>query len=467
MLSALVPSFRQLDDGAMRRPIGPSQTLLAALAFVAVLLVPPMAQPTWAQSSGEGSIYSRFGLGSLSDFSASQSQALGGGAYALRSLNYNPDANPSLWSDQVYTRLSGSVAYKSITVQNDRGETGRLTSGTVQAVQFSFPLIERELGVGISFQPYSRSNYSATKQDSVAVGPFGEETAPFQITFRGSGGLHKLRGGLGYRFGDVLSVGATVDLIFGIIESQRQTSFTETAVGLQDALLSDGVRLSGVTGSLGSHMAFADVFSADDALSVGAAVTLPAELSGLRYRTLDEDLARDTLSTQRGEVSLPWRGRLGMAYQPNTQWTVVADGLYEPWSSFTSTFSGSTARTQPSRFPVRGAETLTNRWRLSAGAEVVPAGDDELRGYLAQVGYRLGAYMEQMYIRPDLHTNLRTYAVTAGLSLPTSLSGTRVDFNVKGGTRGTTSNDFVRDTFYGLSLHVNFGERWFQQRKLR
>ena len=98
---------------------------------------------------------------------------------------------------------------------------------------------------------------------------------------------------------------------------------------------------------------------------------------------------------------------------------------------------------------------------------MVPAGEEQLAGYFAQAAYRFGGYVEQMYVQPDGQTNLYEYGLTAGISLPTSLSGTRIDLNTSVGTRGTTSNSLVRDTFFGVSLHVNFGERWFQRRKLR
>ncbi len=448
------------------RVLGVTRSLfLWALFFAVVLLAVPPAQ---AQSNGEGTIYSRFGVGSLLDFSSSQSQAMGGGGYALRSLNYNPDANPALWSDQVYTRLSGGASYQSVSVENDRGNSSRLSSGNVQAIQFNFPLYERTLGVGLSFQPYSRSNYNVVDSDtstSISVG--GQSvTASSERIFSGSGGLHRLRGGLGYRITDMLSVGASADFLFGVTESRRRTTWPNTQA-LRDVVVSDGVQLSGLTGTLGGHLALADVLASNDALSIGAAVTLPTFLSGERYRTLDEDLARDTLSTRRGDVTLPWSGRLGVSYQPNPRWTFVLDGVFEPWSTFSSDFSAGSDETSPVGFPVGGTGTLTDRWRLSTGAEVVPAGEDQLTGYFAQAAYRFGGYVEQMYVRPDRQTTLYEFAATAGISLPTSLSGTRIDVNTVAGTRGTTSSSLVRDTFFGVSLHVNFGERWFQRRKLR
>jgi len=460
---AVRPFLQSVREGSRRAGMPVRLLLWGVCLVVGLLWSAPSVQ---AQSNGEGTIYSRFGMGSLLEFSSSQSDAMGGGGYALRSLNYNPDANPALWSDQVFTRLSGSANYRSVSVQDGQGNSGRLTSGNVQALQFNFPLYERTLGVGLSFQPYSRSNYSAIRAGSVPVGPRQDAEADYETTFSGSGGLHRLRGGLGYRINDLLRVGASADFLFGILESRRRTTWTNTQA-LRNTIVSDGVQLSGLTGTLGAHLALADVFADDDAFSVGAAVTLPASLSGERYRTLDEDLARDTLSTEQGDVTLPWKSRLGLSYQPNARWTIVIDGVFAPWSTFSSSFSNRSQQTAPARFPVGGTGTLTDRWRLSTGAEVVPAGEDRLAGYFAQAAYRFGGYAEQLYVRPNQQTTLHEFGVTAGISLPTSLAGTRIDLNTTAGTRGTTSDSLVRDRFFEVSLHVNFGERWFQRRKLR
>lgn len=455
--------YRTIRDDVMRAQGARQLLLVGALLATGLMLSAP---PVQAQSNGEGTIYSRFGIGSLTSFSSSQSQALGGGGVALRTLNYSPDANPALWSDQVLTRLAGGASVHSTSSTDNSGSSGQLTSGNFQAFQFNFPLYERKLGFGLSFQPYSRSNYQISRTE---LDPEDTEFA-HRVDFSGSGGLQRLRGGLGYRINDVLSVGATADLLFGVIESQRQTTWLENTQAFRDVLVSDGVQISGFTSTLGSHLALADIFAEDDALSIGASVSLPASLSGERFRTLDQNLeaiAPDTLSNRNGNIELPWKAQLGVSYQPNATWTFVADGSFEPWSNFSSDFPGGATDTAPIRFPVGGTSTLTDRWRISTGAEVVPAGEDQLAGYLSQVAYRLGGYVEHLYVRPDKQTDLYEFAVTAGFSLPTSLSGTRIDLNTRAGTRGTTSNSLVRDTFIGFSLHINFGERWFKRRKLR
>jgi hypothetical protein len=436
-----------------------TRTVLGLASLLALLLGPGLAH---AQSNGDGSIYSRFGLGSLQTFSSPQSQAMGGGGYAIRSLNYNPTANPALWSDQIYTRLSLGGSYETVSATDDQDNTSQLAAGSVEALQFSFPLYDRQLGVGLSFQPFTQHNYR-TRQSGTLSGT----NESYDLNSRGGGGLHSFRGGLGYRINEALRVGASVDVIFGILERRRSTTFDQTD-GLQDARVSDETRLAGVGGTFGAHLALADVLQSDDALSIGAAVSLPTTLNGKRVLTVSEnrDVSSDTLSGPiDGDVSIPWRGQLGVAYQPDDRWTITVDGLYEPWSSFSSSFSTTTSLAE--RFPAGGEETLTDRWRVSAGTEFMPAGDDQFTGYFQRVAYRLGAYTERLYVQPDGTTNLHTYAVTGGLSLPTALSGTRIDLNLHAGTRGTTKDALVRDRFYGVSLHINFGEEWFQKRKLR
>jgi hypothetical protein len=263
----------------------------------------------------------------------------------------------------------------------------------------------------------------------------------------------------------MVSVGASVDVLFGIIEGERTTEFDRTT--LRTVNVEDATRLAGVTGTFGGHFAFADVLQQDDALSLGAAVALPTTLSGTRVLTRGEgrDLSPDTLASVDGDVTLPWRGRLGVAYQPNPRWTLTADGLYEPWSTFDSSFGRESPFNR--RFPQGGVGTLTDRWRVSLGAEFLPGLDDPLSGFFANVAYRLGGYTEHLYVRPDGETSLQTYALTGGFSFPTALAGTRIDLNLEAGSRGTTDAGFVRDNFFRVALYVNFGERWFRERKLR
>ena len=439
---------------------------LARRSILAVLigLLPVVAA---AQSNGDGTVYSRFGLGELSTFASPQTQALGGGGAGLRSLNYTSFSNPALWSDQVLTRFVAGANYQRIRAQGGPGPDSRLTAGTLNAIQFSFPIYSRTLGFSVGYQPYSQMNYRVIRQSETPFqfGPSPTDTTSYTVDFEGQGGIQQISGGLGWRINSAISVGASVDALFGILEENRQTRIQPSSV-FAPVNFTDATRLRGVTSTLGALLTLPELFGGEDVLSLGGSFTLPTDLSGRRVRTLGESLSRDTIGTvEDGTVSLPWRVRGGLAYKPNNQVVIVADGLYAPWSTAESTFDGSASG--PGAFPLGGTDQLGDRWRASAGLEYLPAGNDALASFFYRTAYRIGGYYEQSYVAPVDGHPIDVRAVTAGISLPTALSGTRLDLDVRVGTRGTTSQGLVRDVFYGLSINVNIGERWFQERKLR
>jgi hypothetical protein len=439
-----------------------------SLLLVMVGLIASSA-PAHAQSSGQGSIYSRYGLGTLRGAGSSQAQALGGGGFALRSLNYVGFSNPALWSDQVLARVSGSAEYRTVQTTSASGAETQVAGGTFDALRLSFPVLSERLGIGFAFQPFSRANYRVQRSGALPPNTVRDTTTGYTVTFEGRGGLQRITGGAGYRVNEWLSVGARVDYLFGIIENGRRTSFADPA--FDGTNLTEATRLRGVTGTIGVHFALADVLSDDDALSIGGAVTLPTTLQGTRTRTLDESLDRDTLRVfngqpqQDGSVRLPLRSRFGIAYQPDERWTFVADGRYEPWTHARTTFNAVDGG--PSAFPLFGNRSFADRVRASVGAEVLPAGEESVASFPARVIYRLGGYYEQSYATPTPSRSIESYGVTAGLSFPTGAFGTRVDLTIDAGVRGTQQRSLVRDLFLTTTLTLNVGERWFQERKLR
>lgn len=430
-----------------------------------VVLLCTLPATALAQSNGNGTIYSRFGLGELRTLASPQAQAMGGGGAGLRSLNYTSFSNPALWSDQVLTRFVIGANYRETNARSENGPRSELGAGTLNAVQFSFPFYTRKLGFSVGYHPYSQMNYNGIRrsEEPFQYGPEPSDTTGYAINYEGRGGIQQVSGGLGWRINNAISVGASVDALFGILEEGRQTTI---GPGFAPINFTDATRLSGFSGTFGALLTVADVFTGDDALSLGGSFMLPTSLDGRRVRTLGESLDRDTIGTVvDGSIDLPWRARAGLTYKPSNSLTIIADGLYAPWSTAESTFDGATSG--PSPFPVGGGALLNDRWRVSGGFEYLPAGNDQLAPYFSRTAYRLGGYYEQTYAAPVAGQSIDVRAVTAGISLPTTLSGTRLDLDFEAGIRGTTSRNLVRDVFYGVSINVNIGERWFQERKLR
>lgn len=425
--------------------------------YTGVLLIAALMGATFpasAQNTGDGSIYSAFGIGELTSYGSSQIEAMGGGGVAMRSFNYANFSNPAALGDQVLARIAGGVQFQTISF-TDGDNSSRLGQGALNAVQLSFPLIERELGIGVSLAPYTRVNYRVRETGSLA----SPDSVLYGVDSEGRGGLHTIEGAIGYRISNNVSIGASIGYLFGIMEDGRRTFFIGSDHWTAEVM--NGTRLGGLTASLGTQLVLPGPASDVDEFYVGAMFTIPTRLTGDRIRTVGTSLDRDTLGTvASATVDLPWAAEAGLAYRLDSRWYFTLNGTYSPWSTFSSTVPFGS-------YDPQGASLMRDQIRVSAGMEVVPGGNDQLAPFLARTAYRLGGYLERSYVDPTADFNLVTYALTGGLSLPSIFSGTRLDLNVSVGTRGAAEQGLVRDLFYRFSASVNIGERWFEQRKLR
>ena len=425
--------------------------------LAALLLATAAASPAAAQGQNNyGSIYSRYGLGERSDFGSSQGEMLGGAQVGLRSTLYNGLTNPALWSDQQVTTFSAAVGVQGVRSTDASGaDASRATAGDVAGVQLGVPILAGRLGLTFAYRPYSRVNYRTAVPGTLLT---EDDTTAFALNQEGSGGLQRVSAGLGLRLGQAVQIGASADALFGTVEYLQRTSFAEP--GFAETRQAEATRLRGFSGTVGATVSARSIASADDALTLGLAVTLPTRLRGTRTRTLGESLDRDTLATETGgRATLPLVARGGLAYRSGGRYTLAVDGLYEPWSQFESDLAvgGFDAAS--------GLNELRDRVRVGGGLEVVPAGRSRNASVFAQTAFRVGAYAERGLYAPD-GAGVSTLALTGGISVPNRVSGARFDVGFEVGTRGSVENSLVRDVFARGSLTLNFGERWFIRRRI-
>ncbi len=430
----------------------------AALLSAAFILLFCSAPNVQAQQNGDGSLYSRFGMGDLFQYHTSQIQGMGGGGTALTSLNYVNLGNPATWSDQQLTRMAGSVLFQGLEISNENGDASRLNSSLLQAFQISFPIKAGKFGAAISYAPYSRVAHRVRQTDTVLDSdPTLINPAAYSISFLGEGGLQKASIGVGYRPSPRFSVGASTDFIFGILSETRITEFNTSA--LFRTSFRSSTRLAGVSSTIGALFSLPRLLSNQDALSIGMSISTPTSLGGTQTQTVGEGNGQDTLGVAlKGDVDLPVRTNLGLSYHANSKWTFVADYTLEPWSSFDSELS------IPGFIPGESS-FLDDRSRFSMGASFLPSGNP-LDPYFKRVGFRLGFYTDTGYIKLSDNQELNTVALTGGISMPTLFPGTRIDLNLEVGRRGSTNQNLVKESFFKFHLNVNIGERWFERRKL-
>ena len=406
-----------------------------------------------------GSVYSRYGLGERIEFGSSQGSMLGYSGVGLRSGTYVQLTNPALWSDQAVTTFSAGASVATVRGEDENTpEASTGTAGDLSSLHLGIPLLASRLGAVVSYRPYSRVNYRAAVRDSISV---EGDMVPYTLNQEGSGGLQQISGGLGVRIGRSLQVGATADYLFGTQEQLQRTQFDDGR--FLQARQSRATRLRGLTATLGAAFTASSLASEDDALTLGAAVTLPTTLNGERTVTIGESLDRDTLRTPSGQASLdgdvdlPLSVRGGLSYRSGLRWAASLDALYEPWSGFESALP-------LGGYAPGGEDLLTDRYRVGGGFEITPAGRERRAGVFQRSSYRIGAYTERGLYAPT-DSDVMTYALTGGLSVPSRITGARLDLGVEVGTRGSAGSVLVRDSFLRGTVTINFGERWFVRRR--
>ena len=373
-------------------------------------------------------------------------------ATALWSLNYANYANPAALSRQFLVRASAGMRFDNISTVDAGNGRKNLVAGSFGALQFGVPLLSNKLGIGFTFEPFSRVNYKVTTSGTLDLDPT-QNPVPYTVITQGSGGLQVLRLGAGVRPVRWVSVGVTMDYMFGIIEDTRRTQFVSPQ--LLTTNIAETTRMRGFTATGGAILSIP--VGENRELSVAAATTFPATLSAKRVRTVGESLDQDTLGTTiGGDLTLPASTRLGMAFTANSRWAVTADMRLEPWTEFESSMALSSFR----------SGGMQDRSRISAGVEFLPAGGNVTLPYVRRIAYRLGFYVDGAYVTPATGQSITAQAITAGVSLPTMFGGTRVDLNLQVGRRGSASGVLVQDRFVTFSATVNVGERWFLKRRL-
>lgn len=426
---------------------------LTAAVVLALAVIPDGVA---AQSNADGSTYSRFGVGLLNSYGSPQIVAMGGGGTALGGSRYGNFSNPASHANRVLTGVAAGLSYETIAVTDALDNSGRLSNGSLRAVQFGFPLISAKLGVGVSFLPYSTRRYRIRLEDE--LNPPSGDPVPYTIDFLGNGGIQQAALALGYAITPNISFGVEGQLLFGLLEEQRETVFASS--GYETSLLTNSVRVRGFTGRFGALVSLPNLRNEADVLSFGAQVTLPTSLNASQNLTSGPAQERDTLLVGvSGDIELPFSASLGVAYRSSPRWLFVADVTHEPWTDFVSTVS------LPGYDPSNPGG-LADRTRISAGFEVIPAGDEILDSYLRRVGYRLGFFFDPQYLSTEEGKGVNTVAVTGGLSLPTRLPGTRIDLNIEAGMRGSQEAGLVRERFIRFGLNLNVGERWFLKTRL-
>ena len=423
------------------------------IRILGCLLMAATVNGAWAQG-GTNSPYSQFGIGALSDQSQSMSRGMNGVGYGLRQGNIVNTLNPASYS-----------GVDSLTMLFDMGVSGQFThyeegklrrNASLASFEYVVGSFRAWKNVGVSFGllPYSSVGYEyATSSRDQNLGQLTE-------SFTGSGGLHEVFLGFGWRLLKPLSIGVNAGYLWGSIDRSVLPDADATANSLRKNY---STSVSNYKLDIGAQ--WVQPIGRFDRLTLGAVVGLghnlknDAEMTIVSTNQLSN--SSDTTALKLTDAfELPMSFGVGAAYQHAGKLTLAADFTLDKWGDVKfPTFTGNEYKLQ--------SGLLKDRMKISVGLDWLPNPSQMGGRFLEHVHYRLGAGYATPYYYINGKEGPKELSVSAGFGIPiVNMHNNRSVLNISGQWVRSSATDFVTENYFRINIGVTFNERWFMKWKV-
>ncbi len=425
-----------------------------------------------AQETGI-SPYSRIGLGDMNLSHSPAYQALGGASVALSDFNLVNTSNPaslsSLDMHMPVFELSGATQFLRLTSENS---SANLSSTNFTRMSIGIP-VNKRLGLALGLKPFSTTGYNITTTNNEPS--IGDVT----YIYRGKGGINNLflSGGYSILSKDSmsLSLGASVNFLFGNIEKSRRVEFPDDSRAL-NSLLSQNTGYTGVDFQFG--LLYKQKISENFIYSIGASYSLGTDLNATRedffgtYTNISSvEVVRDTLAyfdNNKGTVTIPSLIKVGASVLLYENMELSVQYQMQDWSAFGEKFDQQST-----------SDTLSSSSAFSFGLRYTPSDVFSTAKYIERIQYRAGIRVGQSPLQFN-NTQLAEFGTSFGIGLPLRKSATSknefrslsmLNFGVEFGNRGQINDGLIKENFttiyFGISIMPQVRNRWFEKRKFK
>ncbi len=388
--------------------------------------------------------YSRFGLGDISQQGFIRNMAMGGVTIGMRDARTIDYVNPAAFS----ARDSMSFIFDfSLQGMSNRLKTDDLSAKSsdinFRHMAMAFP-VTRWLGASIGIAPYSTMSYSTIEEETLP------DIGLVQYNYQGSGGLSRFFLGTGISLKQRLSLGISLNYLFGNLERNTRIDFPEDAEAAE-TLMNYRLRAGGLYWSLGAQ--YTHPLGNDYTLTLGAmfedATQVNSTVSRFNRYVLNptpSSASIDTLlnESSREKISLPRNLGFGFSLGKKDHFTVGADYSMQQW---------------PETVLPGVVDSLTHSQSFRFGMEYIPDAYS-VSSYLATIRYRVGGYYNQSYL--ELRgEHINDFGISFGLGLPLPRTNTTFNVAFRLGQRGSLTNNLIRETYGALSFSLSLYDFWF------
>ncbi len=392
---------------------------------------------------GSPSPYSYFGLGDTSFKGTTEYISMGGISSYTDSLHYNIN-NPASLSRLKYITLSIGMSNRFINME-DVNEKVKVSSHNISYFALGIP-IGKKAGLGFGILPETSSSFKIYKEEPTGI-----------YTFEGFGGISRLFIAGAYNINKNISVGLEFQHHFGYLRQENiwipESSSTYTRDDNNEDLSASTLKFSGL---FTYPLKKKKYLSANIDYQIGK--DMDAHYTGtlrlIRVNPTGQELVVSKIDKEErtGKVDLPSVLSTGFGIGEKNKWYAGAGLTYVALKGFKNEFM------DPSYVQYNDAYTY------HIGGMYQPE-YNSITSYWKKISYRAGAYYKQtgMNIYGE---DINDFGITFGLGIPSLKALSNLNLGIELGTRGTTTNNLVKENYFNLHVSFSLNDIWFIKRKI-
>lgn len=410
---------------------------------------------------GTFSPYSYFGLGDVAPKSLIENRGMAGVSMLGDSIHMNLQNPAALANLRLTTYAVGANRRASVLssleeqIDDTKVDRGHITN--LDYLALALPLSPKG-AFSFGIMPYSATSYQIGQTRLSML------TDTVRTTFEGSGGINRVFASLGYQLFKGVNAGVMAHYNWGTKESRRLQASDQVQFGTSDQRFS---RIKGIdyTSALTVTIPFKFKQSKLN-LHTSAVYDFAYQLDASNEQIFGSFLVStgadrevfnvDLGSLENSQIEMPSKTTLGFGLGKPFHWFIGAEYATQDMSFFKNEFIE----------PVNSSYEMATS--LKVGGYFVP-NYNALNGILNRVTYRAGLRIEDTGLRLN-QTPIEMVVGSMGFSLPMgSTSADRfssINVALEYGSRGTTNNGLLKESFFGINIGLSLNDRWFVKRRI-
>lgn len=403
---------------------------------------------TMVGAQNTDSPYSRFGIGQLKPNAFVSSIAMGGIANGLQNPNAVNVLNPASYAAISATTFEVGVSSSVLRLSSATKDQANINA-SLSYLSFAFP-ISKNWGLAFGLLPYSNVGYRITDAKTI------QNSGPTNYIYEGSGGLSKFFIGNGFKLSKNIYAGFNSSFLFGNIAHTRYVEIADTSGGSINTRINNSVFIGDVYFDYGIQ--YKKEIKEGRKLVLGYAGALTRNVSAQSTTVTDRYYYAgqskkvidtvENIQDAKTKVTIPMTHSVGLALQEEGNWLLGADVYYGNWSDYKSSFDRS---------------KLGNSLGLAMGGFIVPD-KNSIGNYLKNIEYRAGAHAGRSFLNIN-NTPIDEWGVSGGFGLPLPRVRSKINLAVEYLSRGTTSNNLLKEEYLNVHLSFIMNDSWFNRRK--